>query len=77
VSCVVLATGELGDCQALREEPAGLEFAAAAIKAAAVMRMNPWSTEGDALEGLRINLPIRFAWEGELPVAPATSPAKP
>ena len=76
-SCVVRANGELGDCQASREDPAGLEFAAAAIEAATLMQMNPWSTEGDPVEGLRINLPIRFTWEGDLPVAPGTPPAKP
>ncbi len=65
VSCTVSASGVLTDCQALREDPAGLEFAAAAIKAAAVMRMNPWTTEGDPVEGIRITLPIRFVWEGE------------
>ncbi len=64
VSCQVTALGELIDCQAAREEPAGLDFAAAAIKAAGVMRMNPWTHEGDPVEGLRITLPVRFSWEG-------------
>lgn len=76
VSCQVTAAGELTDCQATREEPAGLDFAAAAIKAAGVMRMNPWTLEGDPVEGLRIALPIRFNWEGPTG-KDDTAPAKP
>jgi len=64
VSCRVSATGELTDCQAAREEPANLEFAAAAMKAASLMRMNPWTAEGDPVDGLRITLPIKFEWQG-------------
>lgn len=69
-TCTVTATGELTDCQAAREEPAGLDFGAAAIKAAAVMRMNPWTKEGDAVEGLRITLPITFTLEDLPPPKP-------
>jgi TonB family protein len=67
--CAVTATGELTDCQAAREQPAGLDFGAAAIKAAAVMRMNPWTKEGDTVDGLRITLPISFTLE-DLPTKP-------
>ena len=65
VACRLTATGELTDCQAAREEPANLDFAAAAIQAAGLMRMNPWTTEGDPVDGLRITLPIRFEWQGD------------
>jgi outer membrane biosynthesis protein TonB len=78
VSCQVGATGELTECQATREDPPGLEFAAAAIQAAGVMRMNPWTKEGDPVEGLKISLPIRFAWEGPPPKpAEDAGPTKP
>ncbi|MBO9545366.1 TonB family protein [Caulobacter sp.] len=74
VTCTVTATGELTDCQAAREAPAGLDFAAAAIKAAAVMRMNPWTKEGDTVDGLRITVPMSFTLSDASPPAP---PAKP
>lgn len=75
VSCRVSATGELTDCQAAREEPANLEFAAAAMKAASLMRMNPWTAEGDPVDGLRITLPIKFEWQG--PPKGTTEPGRP
>lgn len=72
IGCTVDATGHLVDCQVKREEPAGLDFGAAAMEAAKLMAMNPWTKEGDTVEGLRITLPIRFT----LPDAPP-APAKP
>lgn len=71
VSCTVTASGELANCKAERETPAGLDFGAAAIKAAALMRMNPWTTEGDTVEGLQITLPIAFTFEDDTQAAPA------
>ncbi len=70
VECTVTATGELTDCQAAREAPAGLDFAAAAIKAASHMRMNPWTKEGDTVDGLRITLPVAFTLEDLPPPKP-------
>lgn len=69
-TCTVTATGELSNCQAVRESPAGLDFGAAAIKAAGIMRMNPWTKEGDSVDGLVITLPISFTLEGDEPAAP-------
>jgi TonB family protein len=74
VSCTVTATGELTACQAVREQPANLDFGAAAIKAVSMMRMNPWTKEGDTVDGLVITIPIAFTWDDS--VAPA-EPAKP
>ena len=74
VTCTVTVSGELTDCQAAREAPAGLDFGAAAIKAAAVMRMNPWTKEGDTVDGLRITIPMSFTLSEADPPA---SPAKP
>ena len=68
-SCTVTAGGELTSCQTVRESPAGLDFGAAAIKAAAVMRMNPWTKEGDTVDGLVITLPITFTLEEDAPSA--------
>lgn len=82
VSCLVTAEGRLTDCQAVREDPVGLDFAASAMIVAGTMRMNPWTTEGEPVDAQRIRLPIRFEdapeeqQAEETPAAPA-APAKP
>ncbi|WP_165184207.1 TonB family protein [Caulobacter soli] len=78
VSCAVDAGGRLVDCMVKREEPAALDFGAAALEAAKLMAMNPWTTEGDTVEGLRITLPIRFLMpESAQAATPPAPPAKP
>ena len=62
-TCVVTVEGRLGACEAAREKPGGLDFAAAAVKAASMMRMNPWTKEGDTLEGLKVTVPFQFHWD--------------
>lgn len=64
VSCLVTAEGRLTDCEAVREEPLNLDFAAAAMTVAGTMRMNLWTTEGDPVDGQRIRLPVRFEETG-------------
>ena len=76
VGCTIGVHGDLTDCEVRREEPAALDFGAAAIEAAKLMSMNPWSTEGEPLDGLKIVLPIRFTWQ-ETPAEAAAAPAKP
>jgi hypothetical protein len=75
VDCAIDAGGHLVDCEAKREEPAGSDFGAAAWRPSKVMAMNPWTKEGDTVEGLRITLPIRFTWE-EAPADGATKPPR-
>jgi TonB family protein len=60
-TCTVTATGELTDCKPARESPAGLGFGAAAVEAVKVMRMNPWTKEGDTVDGLTITIPVQFS----------------
>ncbi len=62
-SCVITAEGRLANCEAARESPAGLDFGAAAVKAASAMRMNPWTKEGDTLDGLKITVPFQFTFD--------------
>jgi TonB family protein len=66
-TCAVTAGGELTACQAARESPAGLDFGAAAVKAVSAMRMNPWTKEGDTVEGLVITIPIQFTLDDAAP----------
>lgn len=76
VNCLIDGRGHLAECEVRRENPAGLDFGAAAMQAAQVMVMNPWTKEGDPVEGLRITLPVRFDLAPE-PAPAAPPPAKP
>ena len=78
LGCAVDAGGHLVDCAVKREEPAALDFGAAGIQAAKLMAMNPWTKEGDTVEGLKLTLPIRFTWqEGQSADASPPPPSKP
>lgn len=70
-TCVVTAEGRLANCEAARESPAGLDFGAAAVKAASAMRMNPWTKEGDTLDGLKVTVPFQFSFTEDTPADPA------
>ena len=69
---IVTATGALTDCKPVSEEPANLGFGQAALAAAEYMTMNPWSVDGDPLDGLRVTLPIRLQLVDETPGDAAT-----
>ncbi|MDB5457313.1 MAG: TonB family protein, partial [Caulobacter sp.] len=77
VNCAVTAKGEMSDCKVAREDPASQGFGAAGLEAAKVMAMNPWTKEGDPVDGLRIGLPIRFVWEGTTIEPTPPAPTKP
>lgn len=72
IDCLVTATGALTDCKPVSEEPADLGFGQAALAAADYMTMNPWSVDGDPLDGLRVTLPIRLQLVDETPKDAAT-----
>jgi TonB family protein len=58
--CEVAADGALTDCQEMPGEPDGLGFSHSAVVVASAMAMNPWTDEGDPVDGSSIVLPIRF-----------------
>ena len=74
-TCVVTAEGRLANCEAARENPAGFDFGAAAVKAASAMRMNPWTKEGDTLDGLKLTVPFQFSFTDDMP-AESAKPAQ-
>jgi TonB family protein len=60
--CAVAADGSLQGCHPFGDgEPAGLGFSEAAAKAAATMRMSPWTNAGGPVDGALVRLPIRFS----------------
>jgi len=57
--CHVLEDGRLS-CSVEHESPPGLGFGAAALKVAPKFRLAPKTTEGEAVAGGTIRIPIRF-----------------
>jgi TonB family protein len=76
VDCKVQHDGSLKDCTVASEDPAGMGFGDAALEIAAVMVMNPWTAQGDPVDGARIRLPVRLGLPADQPAA-ATPPAQP
>lgn len=68
IDCGISAEGRLTGCGTAADTPAPVSAAALAI--AAKFRMNPWTTEGEPVEGARIRLPLRYELEAATP-APA------
>jgi TonB family protein len=60
VDCAADGRGEMTDCRIAREEPTGKGFGSAALEAAKLMQLNPWTGGGEPVEGRRFTLPIRF-----------------
>jgi TonB family protein len=60
IHCKVAATGELTDCVASNDEPAGQGFGEAALRLSALFKMRPMTRDGIPVSGGRINIPIRF-----------------
>ena len=59
--CSVAADGSLTACHAFGAgDPPGLGFSEAAARAAATMRMSPWTDAGGPVDGALVRLPIRF-----------------
>jgi TonB family protein len=72
VECSVQHDGTLKDCIVASEDPAGMGFGDAALQVASVMAMNPWTAQGDPVDGARIRLPVRLELPaGAEPPAPA------
>ncbi|OJU13760.1 MAG: hypothetical protein BGN86_15405 [Caulobacterales bacterium 68-7] len=74
VDCVATADGSLADCGVAKEEPAGKGFGQAALEAAKLMKMNPWTHTGDPVEGRQISIPIRFKLDASEPPAEEVRP---
>ena len=72
VACQVTHEGRLADCVVSSENPANLGFGDAALQLAAIMTMNPWTRQGDPVDGARVQLPIRLNLSPD-PTAPAAA----
>jgi len=61
VRCRATHDGRLADCQVVSEDPVGLGFGEAGLKAADGIAMNPWTLDGAPVDDAVIELPITLA----------------
>ncbi|HEX2817872.1 MAG TPA: TonB family protein [Phenylobacterium sp.] len=66
--CRVAATGDLTDCAASNDEPAGQGFGEAALRLSALFKMRPMTKDGVPVAGGQINIPIRFMLPKQAPL---------
>ncbi len=60
VDCTVAQNGNLTNCAPISEDPAGMEFGAAAIQIAQALAVNPWTSDGLPADGAHLKFALRF-----------------
>jgi len=58
--CVVEQDGSLSDCAPEPGDPDGLGFSDAAARLASTMRMNPWTVDGEPVDGAVVRLGVKL-----------------
>ncbi len=70
LDCVADGQGMMTACQVLSEDPAGMDFGLAAVRVASSMGVNPWTKDGEPVEGAHVKFAIRL--NRQEPAAPAS-----
>ena len=60
LDCVPNAQGKMTSCEVVSEDPAGIDFGAAAQKTAEAMTVNPWTSSGEPADGAHLVFAVRI-----------------
>ena len=64
LKCTVTAKGTVENCMIVSEEPDNLGFGSAAMKLSRLFKMKPKTSDGQAVEGAEVTIPISFKLAG-------------
>jgi TonB family protein len=68
LDCIASQTGMMTNCRVVSEEPTGMDFGSAAVQVASVMGVNPWTDDGEPVDGRHVQFALRL---NRAPDAPA------
>lgn len=74
--CSVAVGGELENCRAKSEAPAGLGFGLAAVRLVDALSIFPWTTDGRPVDGAKIAVPVQFNLAEPVPAATPPTPPR-
>lgn len=64
IECTATPTGHATDCVVLSEEPAGMGFGEATVRASRKFRVRPFSARGEPVTGQRVVIPMSWKLTG-------------
>ena len=60
LDCIADTAGRMTGCQVTLEDPAGMDFGAAAVKTTAAVRINRWQANGEPADGAHVVFAVRL-----------------
>ncbi len=69
LDCVADSAGRMAACQVTSEDPAGMDFGAAAVKTTAAVRINRWQANGEPADGAHVIFAVRLNKDDAAPAA--------
>jgi protein TonB len=64
MTCTVTSKGTVTDCSIDSEDPPDMGFGQAAIRMHNLFKMRPQTRDGQAVDGAKVTIPLRFTLAG-------------